>query len=419
MLPADACKLLRKSSQQARQQQQQQLRAQEEEAERKKDLQPLKSMVDKQLRKTRFCYFYRKGMCKYGSKCTFAHQEQELLSAPDLRKTRVCKAFLAGGCNDDTCNFAHGSEELRATDIFFKTHLCLWHARGRCVNGVRCRFAHGLEELRGGAGREQQRPAAARMDDFSSASSSQEQDSSQAGSSGDAPSSGGGQQEFCDRRGNNMAQVASEISSAIASKAFVKTLAEALASAGRPLPEARRPGKDAAETFASADSPPMKVQLAPQQMPALGFGAAQDGGAPPMEVASKILGLDRGDGYGAITLDSFALTNHQWPQGLAGRHTSPDAFPQQGPGARRQHFAQQDPVDFVDPLATAMGTIGQLQSGPQEAYAHMIYALSNLSLQIQNLEQRMQAVAPGDNAALTQVREAAPDQVLLSTDWYQ
>ena len=334
--------------------------------ERKKDLQTLKSMVGKQLRKTRFCSFYRKGICKYGSKCTFAHQEKELLSAPDLRKTRVCKAFLAGGCNDDTCNFAHGSEELRATEIFFKTHLCLWHERGRCTNGTRCRFAHGLEELRGGSGHEQQRPATAhqaRVDDISSTSSSQEQDSSQAGSSGDAPCPGGGQQEFFDRRGKNMAQVASELSTAIAPRDLAKTLAEALASAGTPLPEVCRAATDVVGTFASVDSHPMKVQLAPQappQVPLMGFGAMQDGWPYTREGASKNL-WPSNDDLGAINPNFFGLPRQQWSEGLAGWQAFPDAIPLQG----------------------------QLRGGgPQEAYAHMIYALSNLSLQIQNLEWR-------------------------------
>uniref|UniRef100_A0A7S0AM18 C3H1-type domain-containing protein n=1 Tax=Pyrodinium bahamense TaxID=73915 RepID=A0A7S0AM18_9DINO len=107
-----------------------------------------KNMMDAQMRKTRLCHFYLQGACKYGSKCAFAHEQQELQSAPDLRKTRVCKAFKAGKCEDENCRFAHGQEELRATDLYFKTTLCIWHTRGKCANGERCRFAHGFEELR-------------------------------------------------------------------------------------------------------------------------------------------------------------------------------------------------------------------------------------------------------------------------------
>mmetsp|Transcript_39432 Transcript_39432/g.91456 ORF Transcript_39432/g.91456 Transcript_39432/m.91456 type:complete len:367 (-) Transcript_39432:173-1273(-) len=122
----------------------------DEEADRRFETLPPRSMFDKQMRKTRLCHFYLNGMCKYGSKCNFAHDEQELQNAPDLRKTRVCKAFLNGGCSNRACNFAHGQEELRATELCFKTTLCMWHAKGKCVNGSRCRFAHGHEELRRG-----------------------------------------------------------------------------------------------------------------------------------------------------------------------------------------------------------------------------------------------------------------------------
>lgn len=121
-----------------------------------KTLYPWKNLLDRQMRKTRLCHFYLNGTCKYGSKCTFAHERQELQSAPDLRKTRICKAFQNGNCTDEMCNFAHGQEDLRATDFCYKTTLCVWHAKGKCVNGPRCRFAHGRQELRGSAGPDEQ-----------------------------------------------------------------------------------------------------------------------------------------------------------------------------------------------------------------------------------------------------------------------
>lgn len=100
------------------------------------------------MKKTRMCDFHKEGRCKYGEDCAFAHDEQELQSAPDLRKTRLCRSFLAGKCDDRDCKFAHGEDELRASDICFKTALCTWFEKGTCQSGSQCRFAHGEDELR-------------------------------------------------------------------------------------------------------------------------------------------------------------------------------------------------------------------------------------------------------------------------------
>lgn len=69
---------------------------------------------------------------------------------PDLRKTRICRAFTQGKCNSSDCKFAHGTEELRATGLCYKTALCTWHEKGKCASGDSCQFAHGAEELRPG-----------------------------------------------------------------------------------------------------------------------------------------------------------------------------------------------------------------------------------------------------------------------------
>jgi len=119
----------------------------EEEAEKHRKYMS-KTLLDKQMHKTRLCHFHKSGGCKYGSKCTFAHQRDELQEAPNLRKTRLCMAFANGECKDQSCKFAHGQDELRSTDFCFKTTLCVWHAQGKCTNGSRCRFAHGTYELR-------------------------------------------------------------------------------------------------------------------------------------------------------------------------------------------------------------------------------------------------------------------------------
>eukprot|EP00435_Cladocopium_sp_Y103_P015637 s4506_g3.t2 len=107
-----------------------------------------RSILTAKMKKTRMCDFHKEGRCKYGEDCAFAHDEKELQSAPDLRKTRLCKSFLAGKCDDRDCKFAHGEEELRASDICFKTALCTWFEKGTCQSGSQCRFAHGEDELR-------------------------------------------------------------------------------------------------------------------------------------------------------------------------------------------------------------------------------------------------------------------------------
>jgi len=106
------------------------------------------AVLPSQMQKTKLCDFHKEGRCKYGTDCAFAHDESELRSMPDLRKTRVCRAFTQGNCNDTNCKFAHGSDELRATDLCYKMALCTWFEKGNCMSGNRCRFAHGSEELR-------------------------------------------------------------------------------------------------------------------------------------------------------------------------------------------------------------------------------------------------------------------------------
>eukprot|EP00418_Pyrodinium_bahamense_P021995 CAMPEP_0179132166 /NCGR_PEP_ID=MMETSP0796-20121207/62807_1 /TAXON_ID=73915 /ORGANISM="Pyrodinium bahamense, Strain pbaha01" /LENGTH=290 /DNA_ID=CAMNT_0020831103 /DNA_START=125 /DNA_END=998 /DNA_ORIENTATION=+ len=96
-----------------------------------------RSVLSKQMQKTKLCDFHKEGRCKYGSACAFAHSAEELKEMPDLRKTRICRAFSRGDCSDANCKFAHGAQELRTTDLCYKT---------AAENG--CRFAHGSEEIR-------------------------------------------------------------------------------------------------------------------------------------------------------------------------------------------------------------------------------------------------------------------------------
>lgn len=66
--------------------------------------------------KTRKCRFHGLGQCSRGALCTFAHSGRDLRQAPDLSRTKVCPAVLAGGegsCSDVTCKYAHSREDRR------------------------------------------------------------------------------------------------------------------------------------------------------------------------------------------------------------------------------------------------------------------------------------------------------------------
>eukprot|EP00931_Biecheleriopsis_adriatica_P114942 TRINITY_DN90806_c0_g1_i1.p1 TRINITY_DN90806_c0_g1~~TRINITY_DN90806_c0_g1_i1.p1 ORF type:complete len:352 (-),score=81.99 TRINITY_DN90806_c0_g1_i1:139-1194(-) len=112
-----------------------------------------RACLHRQLHKTKLCTYFLKGACHYGKDCAFAHNCTELQVMPDLRKTRVCKAFQEGSCTDPACAFAHGEEELVSTGLFHKMTLCKWNEKGKCRNGNQCRFAHGAAELRDGKAR--------------------------------------------------------------------------------------------------------------------------------------------------------------------------------------------------------------------------------------------------------------------------
>lgn len=109
---------------------------------------PRQTCLHSQLRKTKFCFYQRKGGCQMGENCPFAHSRAELKETPDLRKTRLCVDFFEGpGCSDPDCFFAHSEDDLRCTENFYKKALCIWNERGKCWKGEQCRFAHGLSEL--------------------------------------------------------------------------------------------------------------------------------------------------------------------------------------------------------------------------------------------------------------------------------
>ena len=109
------------------------------------------------------CPHLLEGQCTKGPSCSYAHSQEELREAPNLKKTRLCQLFMIGNylekiqveflgkCNrGNMCSFAHGEEELRATPEFFKTSICNGYLKGNCRSGDHCRYAHGKDELRQG-----------------------------------------------------------------------------------------------------------------------------------------------------------------------------------------------------------------------------------------------------------------------------
>jgi len=101
--------------------------------------------------RTKMCPHLLEGQCTKGPSCSYAHSQEELREAPNLKKTRLCQLFMIGKCNrGNMCSFAHGEEELRATPEFFKTSICNGYLKGNCRSGDHCRYAHGKDELRQG-----------------------------------------------------------------------------------------------------------------------------------------------------------------------------------------------------------------------------------------------------------------------------
>eukprot|EP01069_Polyplicarium_translucidae_P004216 Polyplicarium_translucidae@DN2527_c0_g1_i2.p1 len=99
--------------------------------------------------KTKMCPFNGRGQCLKGSRCTYAHAQEEVQPAVNLSKTKICRAWQRSGCaRGADCKYAHGVGEIRNTDGYFKTTLCVFHDRGFCPLGDSCRHAHGVGELR-------------------------------------------------------------------------------------------------------------------------------------------------------------------------------------------------------------------------------------------------------------------------------
>mmetsp|Transcript_8153 Transcript_8153/g.17757 ORF Transcript_8153/g.17757 Transcript_8153/m.17757 type:complete len:292 (-) Transcript_8153:97-972(-) len=97
--------------------------------------------------KTKICMLYAAGNCNRDH-CRFAHGDDELVSTPDLVKTRLCPEFRHGRCRlGSACKFAHGRHELRE-GLCYKTQICWSWQTGNCRQGDLCMYAHGEHELR-------------------------------------------------------------------------------------------------------------------------------------------------------------------------------------------------------------------------------------------------------------------------------
>jgi hypothetical protein len=74
-----------------------------------------------QMYKTSMCRYYtRRGGCRRGAACAFAHGVGESRVAPDLTKTSLCSAWKSRTCSRAArdCPFAHGFTDLRTTQCF-------------------------------------------------------------------------------------------------------------------------------------------------------------------------------------------------------------------------------------------------------------------------------------------------------------
>jgi len=70
-------------------------------------------VIAQQLTNTKFCKHHLRGFCRYGSRCGYAHGATELLTRPNLWKTKFCVNFRSGSCMVADCSYAHGLADLR------------------------------------------------------------------------------------------------------------------------------------------------------------------------------------------------------------------------------------------------------------------------------------------------------------------
>ena len=97
--------------------------------------------VGKILVRTKMCSLFLSGKCHYGAdRCFYAHSPAELREKPQLAKTSLCPSFKRGCCRrGGNCTYAHDVSEMTASS---KSVRCLWYANGHCSHGSSCRFLH-------------------------------------------------------------------------------------------------------------------------------------------------------------------------------------------------------------------------------------------------------------------------------------
>lgn len=133
---------------------------------------------ENQVVKSQICSFWKKGKCKRGSACTFAHGNEEL-NEPVVLEVIACPFFRAGFCrlgercrnlHDDVgaesvvqqvckfwqnnkcregsnCKFSHGELQRSQSAILRRASLCQFQSSGVCKFGDRCLQAHAEREL--------------------------------------------------------------------------------------------------------------------------------------------------------------------------------------------------------------------------------------------------------------------------------
>mmetsp|Transcript_146250 Transcript_146250/g.467265 ORF Transcript_146250/g.467265 Transcript_146250/m.467265 type:complete len:324 (-) Transcript_146250:360-1331(-) len=68
--------------------------------------------------KTKMCRFFMTNKCFNGGDCTYAHCPQEISTAPNLHKTKMCPVLIrTGGCSRPSCSFAHEKSEIRKVNM--------------------------------------------------------------------------------------------------------------------------------------------------------------------------------------------------------------------------------------------------------------------------------------------------------------
>eukprot|EP00898_Chlorokybus_atmophyticus_P005767 jgi/Chlat1/6191/Chrsp42S05733 len=118
--------------------------------------------------RTRLCRYHAvTGGCPFGSKCCFAHGEEELRTPPSsvrhpLANNGICDTNGAEhNCEVGLGHEPHVQMGVARTLPKYKTKLCTRYASvGGCALGDSCQFAHGLEELRNAPGPKYPAPGA-------------------------------------------------------------------------------------------------------------------------------------------------------------------------------------------------------------------------------------------------------------------